>query len=132
MPNARDIHGAVFRDGTATLLARVVDADEVAITQSDLTTAEYSVYQLDPRSPDERRAIAGHDEQALVITDVVFDTLQTGAPWSVDATGYNFRHEIDISSNQAFPTAGAVYQVRYELTPTSGQPIVFRFELRCL
>ncbi|QDT01267.1 hypothetical protein [Adhaeretor mobilis] len=132
MSNARDIPGAVFRDGTATLLARIVDADDSPVTQSSLTAAEYSIFQIDPRDPATQSVVTGHDGQALVIADVIFDTLQTGAPWSIDETGYNFRHEIDISTDSAFPAAGAVYQVRYELTPVTGQPIVFRFELRCL
>ncbi|MEQ8211966.1 MAG: hypothetical protein RH917_19365 [Lacipirellulaceae bacterium] len=132
MANAKDMPGVVFREGSAVLLARIVDADDSPVTQISLASASYTIFQLDPRSPNERTVVPGHDNASLTISVVLFDTLQTGPPWNVDATGYNFRHEIDITTDQAFAEAGAVYQVRYELTPVDGQPIVFRFQLWCI
>ncbi len=100
--------------------------------QADLSAITYSVFELDPCLPDQLAVVAGHDEVALTVSDVVFDTLQTGGLWTVDAIGFNFRHEIDVSSEEAFPKAGAVYQVRYELTPTSGQKTIVRFQIRVI
>lgn len=132
MPEAQDIHGAVFERGSAVLLARVVFADGDAIVPSDLTSVRYAIYELDPCAGGAGQAVAGHDNVALVVGDVLFDTLQTGDPWTVDAEGYNFRHEIDVGANDGFPVAGRDYQVRYELQPVTGQRVVLRFQLRAI
>jgi hypothetical protein len=72
--------------------------------------------------------VANHAAVSLTIANVIFDTLQTDDLWNErDSTGYNFRHQIDISSNAAFTLAGRRYLVEYTLTPGSGQVIVFRF-----
>ena len=47
MGNASDIFGIVFKNGSATLLARVVGADNTPVQQADIASAEYSVYLLD-------------------------------------------------------------------------------------
>lgn len=132
MPGATDTQGVVFKNGTATLMARVVGADAAVINQADISSVSYSIYQLDESNPDALTAISGHDAQALTVNDVLFNSLQLDALWTTDTVGYNFRHEIDISSDQAFTVAGPYYQVRYELTPTTGQVIVFRFKLRVI
>lgn len=132
MPTAQDTFGAVFKNGAAILLARVVGADGEAVTQSDLSAIRYSVLELDAGLPDSTSAVAGHDNVPLSVGSVVFDTLQTDSLWSIDATGYNFRHEIDVGAAEAFPTAGVSYQVRYEATPVSGQKMIFRFHLRAI
>ena len=75
---------------------------------------------------------AGHDAASLAVGTTVFDALQNDSLWTVDSTGYNFRHEVDVSTNEAFPQAGVSYQVRYELTPMTGQKVVFRFHLRAI
>ncbi|NOY41889.1 MAG: hypothetical protein GXP26_08645 [Planctomycetes bacterium] len=132
MTVAKDIHAAVFRNATATFMARVENATGQAINQASIASIRYSVYELEVSDPSVLTAVAGHDQATLAKADVVFDTLQNDAVWTVDAVGYNFRHELDISQNEAFSKAGGVYQVRYELTPVSGQKIVFRFQLRCI
>lgn len=132
MPQASDIHGTVFKNGTAVLMARVVDVNGNEITQSAISAIAYSIYELDPCEPDSETVVPGHDDVSLTVADVVFNTLQTGGLWTVDATGYNFRHEIDVGTNDAFPNAGASYQVRYEFTPTSGQKVIVRFQLRAI
>lgn len=132
MAIAKDIHAVVFRNATATFMARVENSVGEAIVQASLAAVRYSVFQLDRDDPNEMTVVAGHDDAALVVGEVVFDTLQTDESWTVDATGYNFRHELDVSTNEAFGVAGEVYQVRYELTPVAGQKIVFRFKVRCI
>jgi hypothetical protein len=132
MPQANDIYGTAFKNGSAILMARIVDAAGANVQQAGLAAIEYSIYELDPCRPDNLVVIAGHDGVSLTVADVIFNALQTGGLWTVDAVGYNFRHEIDVSTTEAFPKAGVQYQVRYELTPPSGQKTIVRFQLRVI
>jgi hypothetical protein len=126
MNNAVDIFGTVFKNGSTVILARIVDAEGTPIQQADLSSISYSVYLLDEVDPDTMTVATGHDGETLTIADVVYDTLQTDAIWDVDSTGYNFKHTLDVSTNQAFTVAGRDYQIRYELTPTTGQVVIAR------
>ena len=65
----------------------------------------------------------------------------SGYAWSVSFgsgstncydVGYNFKHVLDVSEHQAFPTAGRAYRVVYELSPTSGQVILVRFRVHAI
>jgi hypothetical protein len=132
MPQASDIHGTAFKNGSAVLMARIVDSAGDYVQQSALASIEYSVYELDPCRPDNLTVVAGHDGQLLDVADVIFNALQTGGLWTVDQVGYNFRHEIDVGTAEAFPKAGVQYQVRYELVPTAGQKTIVRFQLRVI
>lgn len=132
MAIAKDIHGTVFRNGTAVLMARVVDGQAAAINQASLASASYTVFALEQDNPASLTAVVGHEDVALDVAEIVFDTLQTGGGWTVDEVGFNFRHEVDVSADEAFGEAGRVYQVRYELVPVTGQKIVFRFQLKCV
>lgn len=133
MANAADIQGTVFKNGSATLLGRVVGADGSAITQSDISSAKYTVYQLDEDDADAGTPIAGHADVAITpVGSLIFDTLQNDDLWDVDSTGYNFKHVLDVSANQAFAVAGRTYRVAFELTPTSGQVILVRFRVHAI
>ena len=132
MAEVIDIHGSAFKNGSATLLARIVGPDGANILQSDINTIEYTVYLLDDQDPDSRTPVTGHTDVALTVADVIFNTLQTDAIWTVDATGYNFRHVLDVSSNQAFAVAGRRYLVEYQLTPAVGQMILVRFRINVI
>lgn len=132
MATSQDTFGTVFKNGGAILLARVVDGAGDPITTSDVVSLSYSVLELDDCDPNSTTAVSGHDSESLSVGSVVFDTLQTDSLWTVDATGYNFRHEIDVATDEAFPKAGVSYQARYVLTPVSGQKMVFRFHLRAI
>ncbi len=132
MPTAADIRGTVFKNGSAVLMARIVGLDGTPVGTSDLVDVHYSVLEVDPSDHNSLTPVTGHDDVELTVGDVFDDTLQTGEPWTVDATGYNFLHQIDVTTNEAFPTAGQSYQVRYEVTPVSGQKVVFRFLVRCI
>ena len=127
MPDAADVHGTAFKNGSVTCLARVLGNDASAIEQADISSGVYSVYLLDDNDADSRTAVTGHVAGELTIASVIFDTLQTDDLWSVDSTGYNFKHVLDVSSNQAFATAGRRFLVEYTLTPASGQKIIVRF-----
>jgi hypothetical protein len=127
-----DIFGTVFRNGTATLLARVVGPTGATVVQADVAAAAYSVYLLDGDDPDRREAVAGHDSVSLDPAAIILDQLQTGAIWTADAVGYNFRHQLDVSAHAAFPHAGRRYLVEYQLTPADGQAILVRFRLNAI
>ncbi len=127
MAIAKDIHAAVFSNATAVFMTRVENASGQVINQASVVSITYTVYELVKGDPNTLTPVAGHQNVALGISNVVFDTLQLDGAWTVDSIGYNFRHELDVSLNEAFAKAGAIYQVRYELTPVTGQKIVFRF-----
>ena len=132
MADAADIYGTALKNGSATLLARVVGGDGTAILPADVASAKYSVYLLDDQDPDSRTAVTGHTSVSLTVADVIFNSLQTDALWTIDGTGYNFRHVMDVSTNPAFAIAGRRFLVEYELTPASGQVILVRFRVNVI
>lgn len=132
MAEAQDIHGTVFKNASATFLARVVGPDGLVVTWADIVTAKYSVYLLDDRDPDSQAPVTGHADVPLAVADVVFPTLQKDALWTKDAEGYNFRHVLDVTTHPAFTIAGRTYRVLYELTPASGQVIPVRFRVHVI
>ena len=132
MADAADIHGTAFKNGSATLLARVVGGDGQPIVQADVSSAEYSVYLLDDQDSDARTAITGHAGVALTVANVIFNSLQTDSLWTVDTTGYNFRYVLDVSANPAFAVAGRRYLVEFALTPATGQVILVRFRINVI
>lgn len=132
MPNAVDIRGQVFRDGSATLLARVIGGNGAGLIRSDITQVHYTVYLLDHNDPNLREAVEGHDEVEVPPTNVLFDTPQLDGLWTVDAIGYNFRHALDVSTSPTFPLAGRTYLVVFKLTPTVGPVILVRFRLTAI
>jgi hypothetical protein len=121
-----------FKNGSVTLLARVVGKDGANIVQADIASAKYSVYLLDDQDADSRAAVAGHSDVALNVSEVVFNTLQNDALWTVDETGYNFRHVLDVTEHQAFTVAGRRFLVEFALTPNSGQVILVRFRINVI
>jgi len=127
-----DTYGTVFKGGSATCLARIVGHDATAITRTDVSSIQYSIYLLAADDPDSRTVVAGHDAVAVDKITTIFDSLQTDARWTRDDVGYNFRHTIDVTSNGAFMLAGRDYLVEYRLTPTTGQVILVRFRLHCV
>ena len=132
MSHAADIFATVFKNGSATLLARVVGADGSPITQAEIASAQYSVYLLDDNDPDAATVVTGHDGVSIGVSSLIFDTLQTDSLWDVDTTGYNFKHILDVSADEAFTVAGRTYRIVFELTPASGQVIRVRFRVACI
>ena len=132
MAESVDIFGTVFKNGSATLLARIVGLDGAAIVPADIRMITYSIYLLDDQDPDARAVVTGHANVALRVADVIYATLQADAIWTADTLGYNFRHVIDVSSHQAFAIAGKKHLVEYELKPAVGQIILVRFRLNVI
>ncbi len=124
--------GQVLKNGTATLMARIRGDDAEEIVRADISAIAYTVYLLDDNDPNTRTEIENHEAVAVTVNSVVYDTLQTDDRWTVDATGYNFRHTIPIATYAAFETAGKHFLVEYVLTPVSGQKILVVYDLECL
>lgn len=132
MADASDIHGVVFKNGSATLLARVVGSDGAPVEQGHIASAAYTVSLLDEGDPDAATPVTGHTDVAVAVASLIYDSLQNDDLWDVDEVGYNFKHVLDVSSNPAFATAGRSYRVVFELTPTSGQVILVRFRVHAI
>lgn len=150
MPTGADTFGRVQKNATKTLMARLVNKDADLLTQAQFSSGSsssdgqcdepvaYSIYLLDDQDPDSRTVVDGHDDVALYASDVIFDSLQTDDLWvdddgnAIDATGYNFRHTIDICPDNAFALAGRNYLVEYRLQPLAGEVILVRFRLNCI
>lgn len=132
MAHAEDTFGSVFKEGSAILLARVVDGDGTPITSSGIAAIHYTVSEADLGEPNALTPVSGHQDAALAPQAVIYDSLQDSLLWTEDTTGFNFKHEVDVGAAEAFPIAGAAYQVRYEVTPLVGQKLIFRFVLRAI
>src|SRR5690606_4075901 len=81
MLNPQDIRGRVFKNASATLLARITDADGDNIVPDDIDTLRYSVLEIDPVTPDTLTPVEGHNNVELEADEIFFDTLQTDPPW---------------------------------------------------
>ena len=134
MASASPINVVTLRNSSPVLFARVEDSDGNAITQASVSTITYSAYLLDkdwPADRDNRTSVTGHQAVPVVVSSSVYDSLQADDDrWTKDATGYNFAHQIDVSSNACFSVAGRRYLVEYTITPTSGQAVVVQYVVR--
>jgi hypothetical protein len=132
MADARNIDGSAFKNGSATLMARIVNATGANITQNDISSVHYCIYLLDDQDPDLRTVVTGHDNTVLSVATVLFTSLQTDTLWTVDTTGYNFRHILDVAVHPAFSIAGRRYLIEYRIQPSSGQVILVRFRINVI
>jgi hypothetical protein len=131
---AADIYGTAFKNGTVTLMARVLGYGGAALQPADIASIVYSIYFLDDQDANARSPVPGHQNVSLAPAGVVADGLQTGAPWdaAADPAGYNFLHTPDVSRQPAFPVAGMRALVEYRLASASGQPILVRFRINVI
>lgn len=118
--SANITHGEVFADSGSTLLARVYGTAGTYLTQAATSSITCAVNDITTGSP------VSVITPSIVVSSVIFDTLQTGGMWTRDSTGYNFRHAMPAT---AFPDAGHVYEVIYTVTPTSGAVFPIRFQV---
>lgn len=110
MPQARIWQVSVYEDGSASIMARLYGGSGTAVTQASLTMITLRQY------------VADTNEEAWVptypaISTVVFDTLQTDARWTKDATGYNFRQDFDAGT---FVGPDLRYRMEWTFVPASG------------
>ena len=149
MPSAADTYGTAFKHGTITCLARLVGWNDVYLVPADFNAAssssgssgfgvcdlpiKYTIYLLDEEDANLRTPVVGHTDRPLTPADVMYAALQTDSRWTVDSTGYNFAHTIDICEYVAFGRAGRKYLVEYVLTPAGAEhPIIVRFRINCI
>ena len=85
---------------------------------------------LDDDDPDLLTPVNGHNGVALPVSTVLSSTLQTDGLWTKDATGYNFKHVLDVAQHPAFAVAGQRYLIVYELA--AGQPVLVRFRVHAI
>lgn len=116
----------MLENGSAVLMARIVDSAGRTIRRADVAEIEYSIYERD------RRVVAGHDGVALHVRDVLFDSLQNCGSWSLDDVGYNFRHIFDVPQKEMRATARKRFSIRYAFTPKIGPTVMIRFQLGSL
>ena len=101
MTTANDIRGVVFKNGPATLMARIVGPEGDAIAPSDVALLHYSVLEVDHSDHDTLVPVEGHDNVELDPDEMFYDELVTGPPWTMDDLGYNFRHDLAIADPAA-------------------------------
>ena len=112
----------IFEDSGIHLMARITGQDAANITQADISSIAYAVYDLNvPKT-----AIASG---ALVVATVVYNTLQTDSRWRTDSTGYNFRWAAPAA---LFATGDTQYGAVVRLTPAAGDvfPIEYKIPVR--
>ena len=106
------IRVTVFEDSAFNVMARVYGNNAELVTAASMSTVTWAV--TDMRSDAEIVA-----PTALVVSSVVFDSLQTGDEWDADEIGYNFLHTVPAST---FTDGGVRAQIEYRATPVSGEP----------
>lgn len=112
----------VARGDTPALLARIEGRDgndSSPIVQSDVSSIRYTVVDLDDG---DRESVGG----TLNKTDVIFNTLQTGAIWTVDDVGFNFLHELPA---EAIDQDDHRFVAEYTVELTSGAVKTWSFEI---
>lgn len=119
MPRPRIASVLTFEDTATQLMARVLGPTGVVVEQADFAAISRRVFLTSD-------GVEVESEDALVIANVIFDTLQTDARWTVDATGYNFR---DDCPGTRFPNSGAKYRVEYKFTPNVGEIFYAGFDV---
>lgn len=97
--------------GSPVLMARVMGKLNVAITQATISAVNRKIYN---QSDGELVS-----DDALVVSDVIYNTLQTGGPWTYDDVGFNFLDQPPVADLSEADT----FIVIYTLTPTTGEPI---------
>jgi hypothetical protein len=108
----------IYEDGTPTLLARVYGTAGTPITQATCSSIAYSITDTTTNT------VA--DSGSLTISAVIYDTLQTDAIWTKDATGYNFKWT---PSATYLSAPGVTYAVEATITTTTSAKIQVPFAL---
>lgn len=135
MPNLpKFIYGTALEDTGCSLMDRVYGNAGIAITQATITSIAYKVYEHTTK--DAAIAVSGGTlvagtASSLAVASVVFDALQTAAPWdaTADALGYNFRYDSPIVDR---PTGGKWYRHEVVFTPAIGALFAAVFIIECL
>jgi len=108
----------VDEDTGVSLMGRVqgkVSGTTANVTQASITAITYS-------STTNCTTTTG----TLVVSATIFDTLQTDADWTTDATGYNFRWDVP---DTLFASPG-VYNVTVLIDPASGSDFKIKWRVQ--
>jgi len=124
-------YAAGLEDAPIVLMDRVKNIAASYITQASVSTITYRVdaysSQIDAEKCSNGTEVT--DDTSLTISAVVYDTLQTAAPWdsTADATGYNFRFTLPAASR---PVGDKWHRVEVIITPSTGDayPLVWIIE----
>lgn len=130
MPQTYALDAIAPNRRSVILMARIVDATGAAVRPTTLASITYSVYEFDRCRPVGRIVVPGRDDIPLDVREVFYDSLCTDGRWKVDREGYNFRHDFEWKSAEAYRRTGTQYEVRYELVSIIGPKTVVRFLLR--
>ena len=107
-----EITGCVKEDSGFAVMARV-QVDGTNWTQAGVSAITWKAWDINDRS-------AAYTSGTLVVGTVVYNSLQTDARWTLDATGYNFRHDI---GSGVFVDPGR-YRIEYAATLTGGTQLL--------
>jgi hypothetical protein len=97
-------------------LARVVNPQQSPILQADVNSVALKVYDLSTQS-----TTAVYTVASIAVGLVVSDTLQTTYGWSQDATGWNFKHRLEVGLVTGGLIGGHTYRLEYKLQSTGTQ-----------
>ena len=108
----------IYEDTGVTCMSRILGDDAAAITQATTSAIVLNAFKNTSTTPTYTAS--------LTVADVVFDSYQTDARWSKDATGYNFRYSAIAS---IFDDGDATFRLEFKFTPTSGSVYFVIFEI---
>lgn len=119
------LSGTVTQKSGAVLTARVQDQDGTDLVQSSLSSITYTIF--DNSVPTLPEALSGYTDLPLVITSVVYNSLQTPSGGGLTSQ-YNFRHIL-----AAAAIADTIpLRVEYKFVPTSGEQLIIAFNLQVI
>jgi hypothetical protein len=102
--------GYVIENSAAVMLARVSGQSGGNVVQADISSINVKVFDLD-------NATQISTTITPTVSSVVYNTLQTDARWTVDATGYNVAIAL---AGSYFPEGNRPYSIEAKFTPASG------------
>ena len=116
------LHHTTDEDTPVDLMAYVLASDRQAVQQADLASITYKTFDADTPGTVENNG-------TLTIANVVFDTLQTDAGWTVGvnrdgSTGYNFLFP---APGTLFSTGGKTIHAEVTMTETGGATYTLQF-----
>ena len=100
----------VNEDSSFSVMGRIYVAGELW-TQSDIVAISFKIWNSS------NVEVSSGD---LVVSDVVFDTLQTDGRWKNDSIGYNFRHDND----HTVLTEADTYRIEYRVVTAAGSNFI--------
>jgi hypothetical protein len=114
-------------NGTAVLMARIVDHAGVGIRPEMVAAIAYSLCELTCDGP---TVVAGHCRVLLETGEVMYDAMQTDGLWSADVSGYNFRHELDFVPASSRSRVARHFALVYEFIAPGGERSIIHFQIR--